>query len=78
MGFIEVVETLKYMGRMLDQSDNAWLAVHRNVRKAHRVWSQLGGLIQREGEDPRVSAMFYQAVVYTVLLFGEEIWVLLA
>ena len=32
----------------------------------------------REGEDPRVSEMFYRAVVQAVLLLGAETWVLLA
>ena len=33
---IEVVETFKYLGRMLDRLDNYWPAVRRNVRKARR------------------------------------------
>ena len=74
---IEGVETFKYLGWMLDRSDDNWLAVLRNVGKARRVWRRLGKLLSREGADPRVSAMFYSEVVQAVLLFGAENWILL-
>ena len=38
---IEEVETFKYLGWMLDRSDNDWLAIPRNVRNAHLVWIRL-------------------------------------
>ena len=69
------METFNYLGRILDRSDNDWAAVLRNIRKARKVWSRLGKLLWREGDEPRVSAMFYWAVVQVVLLFGAEIWV---
>ena len=75
MECIEGVETFNYLGIILDQSDNDWLAFLRNFRKARKVWSRLGKLLWREGDEPRVSAMFYWAVVQVVLLFGAEIWV---
>ena len=37
----------------------------------------MGKLLRREGAYPRVSAMFYLAVVHAVLIFGVETWVLL-
>ena len=36
----------------------------------------MGKLLRREGAEPQVSAMFYRALVQTVLLFGAETWVL--
>ena len=71
------MDTFKYPGRMLDQSNNNWLAVLRNIRKARRVWIRLGKLLRREGMEQQVSAMFYQAVVQVVLVFGSDTWVLL-
>ena len=56
---IEGVETFKYLGRILDRSDDNWLAVLQNVSKVRRVWNRLGELLQREGAEPRVSAVFY-------------------
>ena len=74
---IKGVETFIYLGRILDRSDNDWPAVLRNVGKACRVWSRLGKLLRREGEEPRVSVMFYRAVVQAVLILEAETWVLL-
>ena len=73
---IEGVGSFKYLGRILDQSDDDWPSVLQNVGKARRVWSQLGKLLWREGVEPRVPNMFYWAVVQAVLLFGAETWVL--
>ena len=50
--FIEGVKTFKYLGRILDQSDNNWPAVLWIVGKACRVWIQLGKQLWREGEEP--------------------------
>ena len=33
--YIEGAETFKYLGRMLDRSDEKWLALCQNVGKAH-------------------------------------------
>ena len=73
---IEGVETFKYLGRILNRSDNDWPWVLQNVGKACRIWNRLGKLLRREGAEPRVSAMFYQAVVQSVILFGVDTWVL--
>ena len=44
---IEGVETFKYLGKILDRSDDDWTAVLWNVGKAHRVWIQMGNLLLR-------------------------------
>ena len=72
------METFNYLGRILDRSDNNWPAVYLNVSKARQIWSQIGKLLRREGLDPRVSEMFYQAVVQVLLLFGAKTWFFLA
>ena len=46
---IEGVETFKYIGRMLDWSEEDWPAVRRNVGKARQVWSWLGEIRSRGG-----------------------------
>ena len=60
----------------MDQSENYWPAVLHNVGKASRVWNRQGELLQRKGAETRVSTMFYQVVVQSVLFFGAETWVL--
>ena len=61
----------------MDWSDNNCPEVLRNVGKARRVWNRLGKLLRQEGADPRVSNMFYRAVVQSALIFGAKTWVLL-
>ena len=68
----EVVESFKYLGRVLHQTDYAWLEVLRNIRRARQVWGSLGKLLRREGVDPIILAKFYRALVQSVLLFGEK------
>ena len=43
MECIEGVETFKYLGRILNQSDDNWAAVRHNACKARRVGSRLIG-----------------------------------
>ena len=44
---IEGVDTFKYLGSILDRSDDNWTAVRRNVRKDRRFWNRLGELLRR-------------------------------
>ena len=69
---IKGVETFKYLGRILDLSDEDWPEDLQNLGKARRVWNRLGKILKREGAEPRVYAMFYRAVVQSVLCFGAE------
>ena len=71
------MERFKFLGRLIDRSDDDWPAVLRNIRKARQVWGRLGNLLWREGAEPEVSGKFYRAVVQAVLLFGAETWVLM-
>ena len=73
---IEGVERFKYLGRLMERSDDYCPSVLRNIRKASQLWGRNGKLLWREGEDPAVSAEFYCVVVQAVLLFGSETWVL--
>ena len=66
----------KYQGRPLDQTDDDWSDVRRNIMRARSVWGRLGTLFQRERADPKVSASFYRAVVQAILLYGSETWAL--
>ena len=75
---MENVTTFRYLGRPLDQTDDDWPSVQRNIMRTRSVWGILGILLQHEGAEPRVSAIFYRAVVQAVLLYGSETWVLLA
>ena len=49
---IKGVEVFKYLGRMLDRSDENRPSVLQNIRKARQVWGRLGELLRREGAEP--------------------------
>ena len=69
---MEVVANFKYLGFPLDQMDNDWPAVWRNIMCARSLWWRLGALLQWEVSDTKVLAMFYREVIKAVLLFGSE------
>ena len=70
--------TFKYLGWILDQTYDNWLAIRRNVKRAQKVWGRLGKLPIMEEVDSRLAEMFYRAVTQAVLFFGLETWVLSA
>ena len=64
------VTTFRYLGRSLDQTDDDWPDVRKNIMRARSVWGRLGTLLQREEEEPRVSEIFYRAVMQAIILHG--------
>ena len=73
---MRAVTELKYLGRVLTNTDGDWPAVSSNIRKARANWGRLARILVREGEDLKVTRSFYNAVTQQVLLFGVESWVL--
>ena len=74
---VENVTKFWYLGIHLYQTDDDWPAVQSNIMRSRSVWGRLRTLLRREGAEPRVSKMFYSAVVQVILLYGLETWVLL-
>ena len=73
---LETVHTFRYLGRPLSTTDNDWPALYWNLAKARQRWKAITRVLVREGVTPRVSGMFYKAVVQSTLLFGVETWVI--
>ena len=73
---MRVVMELRYLGRLMTNTDDNWSAVAGNLRKARVTWGRLVRILGRVGVDPKVSRHFYIAVTQQVLLFGAETWVL--
>ena len=71
---LESVRTFVYLGRPLSCLDSDWPAVYKNVKKARQRWAMVCRVLVREGANPRVSGMFYKAVVQSTLLYGSETW----
>ena len=72
---LQTVASFKYLGIILTEGDDEWLAVAGNLGKARKIWGRLQGIINREGATKRVLGNFFKAVVQQVLLFGAETWV---
>jgi hypothetical protein len=73
---LDTVPIFKYLGRLLSNNDDDWPAVHANLCKARKSWARISRILARDGATPRVSRMFYKAVVQSILLFGSETWVM--
>ena len=73
---LETVTSFKYLGQVLTVGGDNWPVVVRNLKKARRSWARLTRILGQEGAKPRVSGMFFKAVVKAMLLFGSETWVL--
>ena len=64
----------KYLGRLLAQDDDDVQAVRQQICKAWGTWARVGQVLRGENAAPCVAAMFYKAVVQSVLLYGSETW----
>jgi hypothetical protein len=75
---LEIVTSFKYLGHPLSATDNDRLAVGLNLRKGRQRWARVSTVLRAEGLPPKAGAMFYKAIVQSVLLYGVETWVLTA
>ena len=57
-------------------SDNEWPSAVGNLRKARKKWARMSRILEREGENERMSGTLFKAMVQAVLLSGSETWVL--
>ena len=73
-GVLERVESFRYLGRILAQDDEDIRAVRNQIKKACGTWARVGQVLQTDDTPPKVGAMFYKAVVQSVLLYGSETW----
>jgi len=75
-GEIERVSQFRYLGRILDDSDDDTHAVQRQLARARSKWSRLSAILKSQGVKSRVAGYFYKAIIQAVLLYGAETWVI--
>jgi hypothetical protein len=68
---LESVSKFLYLGRQLSSTDDDWPDVVKNLAKARKRWATISRVLIHDGATPRISAMFYNAVVQSVLLYGS-------
>ena len=72
---MEIVTSLQYLGEVILSADNEWPAVVRNLSRARAACKRMTIILSRDGAEPRVSILFFKAMVQAVMLFGSETWV---
>ena len=60
----------KYLGQLITESDDDWLTVVVNLRKAWTKWDRMLRIMGQEGENTWVLRIFVNMVIQVVLLFG--------
>ena len=73
---LERVELFKYLGKLTSNDDKDIQAIRNNLKKARRTWARMSNVCRSENVPPKTAAIFYQAVIQSVLLFGSEAWCL--
>ena len=71
---LEKVATFRYLGRILLQDNDDIQVVRNQIKKARSIWARVSQILQAENTPPKICAMFYMAVVQSVLLYGSEFW----
>ena len=67
-----MVTSFQYLVRVIPAAEDDWTAVVRNLYWVRAVWKRMARILSREGAEPRVSRLFFRALVQAVLLFGLE------
>jgi hypothetical protein len=65
---LEKVDSFRYLGRILTQDNEDVRAVRSQIKKARGTWARVGQVLQADNTPPKVSAIFYKAVVQSILL----------
>jgi hypothetical protein len=60
---LESVSKFLYLGRQLSSKDDDWPDVVNNLAKARKRWATISRVLIRDGATPKISTMFYNAVV---------------
>ena len=71
---LEMVTYFRYLRRVILAADDDWPAVVMSLYWEREVWRRMTSILIQEGAAPRVSGLFFKAVVQAVLIFGSENW----
>ena len=73
---INHVYDFKYLGRMLDHTDDDNMAAERQLSRARQRWGRIGKVLSSQQASAKTMGYFYKAIVQAVLLYGSESWTL--
>ena len=69
---VEGAMQFQYLGRTLEETESNLVEVHQNISKVRAVWQRLEKLLRQEGENIRISDLFYREVMQTLLMFVSD------
>ena len=69
---LEIVNSFKYLGRMILVTDEKWPTVVSNMAREKKVWGIMSRILSREGVTPWVSGLFFKVLIQAALIFREE------
>ena len=72
---LDMVTSFKYLGQVIMVEGKEWTEVVNKFSRARKVWSRMSLILSREGVAPRVSILFFTAVVQALLIFTAETYV---
>ena len=75
---LEMVTSLKCLGRVILAMDNYCPEVVRNLARANKVWRRIFNIRSREGATPWVYGFFLKAVIQAVLFVASYNWMVTA
>ena len=52
---LDTMNSFKYLGQVISETDDDWPAVVRNLARAKTVWRRMSYILSREGATPWVS-----------------------
>ena len=72
---LEMMTSFRYLGQVPDHRRPVIVRRRDHLSQARVVWKRMTIILSREGTEPRVSGLFFKAVVQVVFLFVSETWV---
>jgi hypothetical protein len=70
-------KSFKYLGRIINDSDDDLPAVENQLWKARQVWAGISKILKKQTNcNIKVMSSFYESIVQTIFLYGSESWVL--
>jgi hypothetical protein len=75
---LQKVEDFLYLGRTLSSGNDDSLAVQHNIVKAKKNWAEIQRILSCKAVKMKTFVHFYKAIVFNVLLYRSETWVITA
>ena len=73
---LDMAMIFSYLVRTVAYKNSEWAALYQNIWKARRQLDMVGKVLLNIGATVWAGDMLYKAVVWSLLFFGSESWVM--